>query len=201
MNLRFAFIIGTFLGLLMTISAAQPDSKSQNELATFGGGCFWCVEAAFKMLDGVAKVTSGYAGGTVENPTYKAVCAGTTGHAEVVQVEYDPHKASYEQLLELFWLAHDPTTLNRQGNDAGTQYRSVIFYHNEAQKTAAEKSKKAAAVKFKDPIVTEISPLKKFYPAEGYHQDYYNLNPNQGYCRMVIKPKIDKIKKELPIKK
>lgn len=186
----------------MTTSAQnQTQPLQQYEQATFGGGCFWCIEAAFKLLDGVKKVTSGYAGGSTENPTYKAVCAGITGHAEVIQVEFDPKTVSYEELLDLFWRAHDPTTLNRQGNDVGTQYRSAIFYHNEAQKLAAEKSKKEAAANFKDPIVTEITPLTKFYPGEDYHQDYYKLNPNQGYCRMVIKPKIDKLKKEMPIKK
>ena len=142
-------------------------------------------------------VTSGFAGGTKENPTYKEVCAGDTGHAEVIQVEYDPAKVSYEKLLEVFWEAHDPTTLNRQGHDAGTQYRSIILYKDEAQKGAAEKSKAQAQKLFRDPIVTEIVPLKKFYKAEDYHQDYYRSNPNQPYCRAVIRPKVEKFEKKL----
>lgn len=173
---------------------------SHTELATFGGGCFWCMEAAFQLVDGVKSVTSGYAGGHVENPTYKQVCGGDTGHAEVVQIEYDPRKISYERLLEVFWIAHDPTTLNRQGHDVGPQYRSIILYHNEAQKLAAERSKAEAAKEFTKPIVTEIVPLKKFYRAEGYHQDYFRQNPAQAYCQRVIAPKIQKLKKELGVK-
>lgn len=163
------------------------------EKATFGAGCFWCVEAVFERLDGVQSVVSGYAGGTKEHPTYEEVCSGRTGHAEVAQITFDPAKVSYEQLLGLFWKSHDPTTLNRQGADVGTQYRSVIFYHNEQQKTAAEQSKKQAQSIFADPIVTEIQPLTKFYEAENYHQDYYRNNANAPYCRMVIKPKLEKL--------
>ncbi|MBI3415740.1 MAG: peptide-methionine (S)-S-oxide reductase MsrA [Verrucomicrobia bacterium] len=165
------------------------------ELATFAGGCFWCIEAVFETTDGVKSVTSGYAGGTKENPTYDEVCTGQTGHAEVAQIEFDPVKIPYERLLDLFWHAHDPTTLNRQGADAGTQYRSVIFYHNATQKLAAEKSKKAATALFPDPIVTEIVPLAKFYKAENYHQDYFRNHPNAPYCTVVIRPKLEKIEK------
>jgi peptide-methionine (S)-S-oxide reductase len=172
-------------------------STNHTETATLGGGCFWCTEAVFQMLPGVKSVTSGYAGGTKENPTYKEVCAGDTGHAEVIQIEYDPKVVSYEKLLETFWEAHDPTTLNRQGNDSGTQYRSIILYRSEAQKAAAEKSKAEAQRALGKPIVTEIVPLKQFYKAEGYHQDYYRDNPNQPYCRVVIRPKVEKFEKKL----
>lgn len=165
--------------------------------ATFGSGCFWCTEAIFENLNGVHSVVSGYAGGHVLNPTYEEVCTGTTGHAEVTQITYDPSLISYDELLEIFWKTHDPTTLNRQGNDVGPQYRSVIFYHNEEQKKLAEKYKteldKSGA--WDKPIVTEISPLTNFFPAEKYHQDYYNNNPNQGYCAFVIAPKLEKFRK------
>ena len=181
----------------------KPMSKgtNQTELATFGGGCFWCLEAVFEMLPGVESVTSGYAGGRDENVTYQDVCTGKTGHAEVVQIAFDPTKISYEKLLGTFWEVHDPTTLNRQGNDIGTQYRSVIFYHNEAQKLAAEKSKTAEQSNWPKPIVTEIVPLTKFHSGEDYHQDYYRNNPNQGYCRMVIRPKVEKFEKKLNAEK
>jgi peptide-methionine (S)-S-oxide reductase len=171
-------------------------------LATFGAGCFWCVEAVFQQLKGVLSVVSGYSGGQVENPTYEQVCTGTTGHAEVCQIEYNPEQISYEELLEVFFETHDPTTLNRQGNDVGTQYRSVIFYHNDDQKTAAEKMKTELNAKgvWKNPIVTEIVPFTKFYKAEDYHQDYYRSNPNQSYCRFVIKPKVDKFEKVFKLK-
>ena len=192
------------LGLLLGGSAAglaQPthmsDSTNHNELATLGGGCFWCTEAIFQMLPGVKSVASGYAGGTTENPTYKQVCAGNTGHAEVIQIEYDPKVVSYDKILETFWDAHDPTTLNRQGADSGTQYRSIILYSDERQKLAAEKSKAEAQKHFAQPIVTEIVPLKHFYKAEAYHQDFYRSNPNQGYCRAVIRPKVEKFEKKL----
>ncbi len=175
---RFAFYLCLLCVTFPPIMNAAPDSKtsgpsSTRQLATLGGGCFWCTEAIFETFQGVKSVTSGYAGGTAANPTYKQVCSGTTGHAEVIQIEFDPSKISYEQLLDIFWEAHDPTTLNKQGADAGTQYRSIILYHDEAQKKAAEKSKAAAAAHFKEPIVTEIVPLTKFYPAEDYHQDYF----------------------------
>jgi peptide-methionine (S)-S-oxide reductase len=162
-------------------------------LATFGGGCFWCIEAVYDRIEGVFSVTSGYAGGTVKNPTYEQVCTGTTGHAEVVQVAYDPAKTSYEDLLDIFWKAHDPTTLNRQGADVGTQYRSVILYHDEAQKAAALGSLMKAQAGFKDRIVTEVIPLGVFWKAEGYHQDYYAANKTAGYCRIVISPKLKKL--------
>jgi peptide-methionine (S)-S-oxide reductase len=176
---------------------SQTMNTNQTELATFGGGCFWCMEAEFQKVPGVISITSGFAGGRTENPTYEAVCTGETGHAEVTQIAFDPQKVSYEKLLEYFWDAHDPTTLNRQGADVGTQYRSVILYSSEAQKVAAEKSKAEAQKNFKDPIVTEIAPLKKFYKAEDYHQDYYNNHTSAPYCQIVIKPKLQKFEKKL----
>lgn len=171
---------------------------SERERATFGAGCFWCVEAVFRELAGVEKVTSGYAGGTVPNPTYEQVCAGTTGHAEAIQVVFDPAVIRYEELLTIFWKTHDPTTLNRQGGDVGTQYRSAIFYHSEEQRQAAEKSKAALAASgyYKSPIVTEIAAYASFYPAEPYHQDYYLNNPAQPYCRVVIAPKMEKFRRQ-----
>lgn len=172
----------------------NTSTTNRAELATFGGGCFWCTEAIFQMLDGVKSVTSGYAGGTMANPTYKEVCSGKTGHAEVIQIEFDPRKISYEKLLAVFWDVHDPTTLNRQGPDSGTQYRSIILYRNEAQKSAAEKSKIEAQKNFSSRIVTEIVPLTKFYKAEDYHQDYFRKNPNDAYCRIHIPPKLEKLK-------
>jgi peptide-methionine (S)-S-oxide reductase len=180
-----------------TTNAPTMNPANSTELATLGGGCFWCTEAIFQMLPGVKTVTSGYAGGHTENPTYEQVVTGKTGHAEVIQVAFDPQKISYEQILETFWEAHDPTTLNRQGNDVGTQYRSLILYHSPAQKESAEKSKAAAQKNFGPLIVTEIAPLKKFYPGEAYHQNYYRNNPNQGYCRVVIRPKVEKFEKKL----
>jgi peptide-methionine (S)-S-oxide reductase len=164
------------------------------EQATFGAGCFWCVEAVFEQLEGVHSVIAGYAGGDTPNPTYSEVCKGKTGHAEVAQIVFDPSKINFEQLLDLFWKSHDPTTLNRQGADIGTQYRSVIFYHDENQRITAEKSKIEAAKYIKDAIVTEIKPLEKFYEAENYHQDYYKNNPMAPYCMFVIQPKLDKLK-------
>ncbi|MFN8155181.1 MAG: peptide-methionine (S)-S-oxide reductase MsrA [Bacteroidia bacterium] len=174
-----------------------PDSMLNTDTATFGGGCFWCIEAIFQQMNGVIAVASGYSGGQREHPTYEQVCSGTTGHAEVVQVIYDPSKVSYPELLEVFWGVHDPTTLNRQGADVGTQYRSVIFYHNEMQHQLAEeyKQKLDKSGAFNDPIVTEISPAKPFYKAEKYHQNYYNKNGGQPYCSIVIRPKVEKFKK------
>lgn len=166
-------------------------------LATFGGGCFWCVEAIFEMLPGVKAVVSGYAGGHSPNPAYEEVCSGATGHAEVVRVEFDPARISYAELLRHFWEAHDPTTLNRQGADAGPQYRSIILCHDAEQKAAAEQSKAVAQKRFSRPIVTEIVPLTGFHPAEDCHQDYFRKNPGQGYCRAVIKPKVDKFAMKL----
>jgi len=168
------------------------------QLATFGAGCFWCVEAVFQDLRGVEKVVSGYSGGARANPTYEQVCSGATGHAEVAQITFDPTVICFEELLEVFWLTHDPTTLNRQGGDTGTQYRSVIFYHDEAQKAAAEKSKQetGATNLWPNPIVTEISPLKAFYPAENYHQNYFNLHGSERYCQVVINPKVKKFRQK-----
>jgi peptide-methionine (S)-S-oxide reductase len=183
----------------LTLPAMSADTNSpappRTELATFGGGCFWCVEAMFETLPGVRAVISGYAGGKTADPTYKQVCSGTTGHAEVVQVEFDPAQIAYEKLLAAFWDAHDPTTPNRQGNDVGTQYRSIILYHSEAQRMAAEKSKQAAGWKFPRPIVTDIGPVTRFYKAEEDHQDFFRKNPNQAYCAMVVRPKLEKFKK------
>jgi len=173
--------------------AAEGAAPARTELATFGSGCFWCTEAVFERVPGVLKAVSGYAGGQVDNPTYKQITTGRTGHAEVTQIEFDPAKVTFGQLLEIFFESHDPTTLNRQGADEGPQYRSVIFYHNDAQKKAAEAAKVAARKIWDDPIVTEISPLPKFWPAEDYHQDYFKNNPNQGYCSFVIKPKLKKL--------
>ena len=171
----------------------NTESGSGTEVATLGGGCFWCIEAVYERIEGVKSVVSGYAGGNIVDPTYKEVVTGTTGHAEVVQVHFDPRLISYEEILELFWKAHDPTSLNRQGADVGTQYRSIILYGNEAQAQAAERSKATAASRFDDPIVTEIVPLTAFYEAEQYHQDYYEKNPYAGYCTFVIRPKLQKL--------
>jgi peptide-methionine (S)-S-oxide reductase len=164
--------------------------------ATFGGGCFWCMEAVLQRIEGVLSVTSGYAAGTTPNPTYEEVCTGDTGHAEVVQVAFDPSLISYEEILDIFWQAHDPTTLDRQGPDTGTQYRSIILYADDQQREAAEKSKKKAQAKHKAPIVTQVLPLQTFWKAEGCHQNYYNTNTSAGYCRTVISPKLKKLKLE-----
>jgi len=169
------------------------ETESRLQLATFGGGCFWCVEAVFERLPGVKSVTSGYAGGESLNPDYKQVCSGMTGHAEVIQIEFYPAVISFDRLLEVFWHAHDPTTLNLQGADEGTQYRSIILYHDETQRIAAEQSKVAAQSEYASPIVTEIVPLKKFWPAEDYHQDYFQNNPRQPYCLATIPPKLKKL--------
>ena len=182
-----------FLFFSFPFSLQGQNRMNQFEKATFGAGCFWCVEAVFERLDGVQSVEAGYAGGSTVNPTYEEVCSGRTGHAEVAQITFDPKKISYEKLLEVLWEAHDPTTMNRQGADVGTQYRSVIFYQDEKQKTAAEKSKMGAAKNFSGPIVTEIKPLTQFYKAENYHQDYFQNNPNVPYCVYVIKPKLEKL--------
>lgn len=184
----------TFKKMNNTNPATQ---QHKTEVATFAAGCFWCVEAQYQQLKGVEKVESGYIGGHTENPTYKQVCTGETGHAEACNIYYDPAIISYDELLAAFWIAHDPTQLNRQGNDVGTQYRSAIFYHDEEQKQKAEEYKKKLDEEkaFSGPIVTEISPYTKFYKAEDYHQNYYNDNPSQGYCVFVVKPKMDKFKK------
>jgi peptide-methionine (S)-S-oxide reductase len=198
--------------LLISLFACGQESKSLNnnsvmnqsvstntktETATLGGGCYWCTEAQYQLLDGVISVASGFSGGTVKNPSYKEVCQGITGHAEVVQIVYDTEKLSYSDILQAFFLAHDPTQLNRQGNDIGTQYRSVIFYHNDEQKKTAEQIKKELdqSGAYNDPIVTEISPLKEFYKAEDYHQNYFNQNGNEPYCQFVVAPKVEKFKK------
>jgi len=182
-----------------TVSIAAPAPSSEKlEIVTFGSGCFWCTEAVFQNLRGVKSAVSGYSGGKVVNPTYEQVCSGNTGHAEVIQVTYDPAVIPFEDLLRVFWRTHDPTTLNRQGHDVGTQYRSAIFYHNDEQRKIAEQYKKQLdeSKTFSAPIVTEITPFEKFYSAENYHQKYYDLNPNQGYCQAVIRPKVEKFKKE-----
>ena len=167
------------------------------EKATFGAGCFWCIEAVFQDLAGVESVVSGYMGGKIKNPTYREVCSGRTGHAEVAQITYDPNTISFKDLLEIFWKTHDPTTLNRQGNDVGSQYRSAVFYHNEEQKQLGEKYKQELddSGAFSKPIVTEITEAEIFYPAEDYHQNYFKNNPGEGYCSFVIRPKVEKFKK------
>jgi peptide-methionine (S)-S-oxide reductase len=170
--------------------SADTNSPAKTELATLGGGCFWCLDAMFRTLPGVKSVTCGYAGGRTEHPTYKQVCGGGTGHAEVVQIEFEPAKISFAKLLEAFWEAHDPTTLNRQGNDEGTQYRSIILYHDASQRAAAEAAEAKASARFGGKIVTEIVPLTKFWRAEEYHQDYFRKNPNQAYCAVVVRPKL-----------
>lgn len=181
-----------------TNERANAMNSSNLEEATFGAGCFWCVEAIFEEVKGVESVVAGYAGGEIENPTYRQVSSGTTKHAEVTRITYDPSVVSYEQLLEVLWHTHNPTTKNRQGADVGPQYRSVIFYHNEEQKMAAEKSLKKTDKSglWEDPIVTEIEPLSNYSQAENYHQNYYENNPNAGYCTVVIAPKLKKFRKE-----
>jgi peptide-methionine (S)-S-oxide reductase len=172
----------------------QPPMTETQQTATLANGCFWCTEAVFQRIKGVEKVVSGYIGGTVKNPTYDQVTEGTTGHAEAIQITFNPKEVSFEKLLEVFWASHDPTTLNRQGHDVGTQYRSAIFYHSDEQKKLAEESKTKHQPEFKDPIVTEITKADVFYPAEGYHQNYYNLNSTRNpYCRVVIWPKLKKL--------
>ena len=176
----------------------EPTERDSGELAvaTFGAGCFWCTEGVFQELKGVVAVESGYAGGTVENPTYEQVCTGTTGHAEVCQIRYGPSEIGYAELLEVFWETHDPTAVNRQGNDIGSQYRSVIFYHDEQQNKLAQKYKQKLNESgvWDNPIVTEINPFSTFFKAEEYHQDYYRQNREQGYCRVVIRPKVEKFR-------
>lgn len=172
--------------------------SEKKEIATLAGGCFWCTEAIFQRLKGVISVMPGYTGGTVENPTYEQVCTGSTGHAEATQIEFDPNIIPFEKILDVFWHTHNPTTLNQQGNDIGTQYRSSIFYHDEKQKEIAEKSKQEVEKEklYKDPIVTTIVPFTKFYPAENYHKDYYERNQSAAYCNFVIDPKIHKLMEE-----
>ena len=179
------------------VQLPQPKPKKQLATATFGGGCFWCTEAVYQQFKGVESVVSGYAGGPLANPTYREVCSGTTGHAEVIQVTYDPEVLSYTELLEVFWQSHDPTTLNRQGADVGTQYRSIILYHDDQQKQLAEAARERlnAADAFGAPVVTEITAATEFYPAETVHQDYFQSNGRQPYCAGIIQPKVDKIRK------
>lgn len=211
----FSNLIIVLITLGMTIFSCNPPQDNPNNqssimskdqekgldtlaVATLGAGCFWCVEAIFQELIGVKSVVSGYTGGHVDNPSYKAVCQGVTGHAEVAQIHFDPNKVSFEEILEVFWHVHDPTTLNRQGNDVGSQYRSAIYYHTPEQKAIAEKSKAATDKSglWNNPIVTEITPIAEFYTAEQYHQDYFTLNPTQGYCSAVIAPKVAKFRKK-----
>jgi peptide-methionine (S)-S-oxide reductase len=175
---------------------ATPDA-SGTHYAYLGGGCFWCIEAQFQLLPGVVSVLSGYAGGLTPHPSYEEVCSGRSGHAEIIRVEYDPARLSYEEVLHKFWLAHDPTTLNRQGNDVGTQYRSVIFYTTPEEQKLALESLAQAQAGFPDPIITEISQLSDFFPAEAYHQNYFNSHPGNGYCSFVVRPKVEKFKKYL----
>ncbi|MDQ8198373.1 peptide-methionine (S)-S-oxide reductase MsrA [Pelagicoccus enzymogenes] len=192
MRKRLALALGLHL-LSRTLMATDPTETKELETITLGAGCFWCVEAVYQRLEGVESAVSGYMGGHVENPTYKAVTTGRTGHAEVVQVKFDPKVTNLRTLIDFFWEAHDPTTLNRQGADVGTQYRSAIFYENEEQKKIAEASLAAASEKFSRPIVTEISAASAFYEAEDYHQEYYELNKSYPYCRAVITPKLKKL--------
>ncbi len=182
----------------MPLESHQAKAESSRKVATLGGGCFWCLEAVFEQLRGVEKVVSGYSGGTVSNPTYRQVCAGTTGHVEVVQLTFDPTVISFRELLEVFFTIHDPTTLNRQGADMGTQYRSAIFYHTPEQKATTEEviTRLNAVRIWNAPIVTEVSPSTAFYPAEDYHQQYFRRNPDQAYCRAVIAPKVAKFRKQ-----
>ena len=190
MKKKIILILSLFLSILY-----GEKSMKEMQKATFGAGCFWCVEAVFERLEGVVDVIPGYSGGHKNNPTYKEICTGMTGHAEVAQITFDPKIITFDNLLNMFWKSHDPTTRNRQGNDIGTQYRSAIFYHNNEQKTIAEKSKKKVDNSniFSNPIVTEITKLEKFWVAEDYHNNYYNNNMNQPYCKFIIKPKLDKL--------
>jgi peptide-methionine (S)-S-oxide reductase len=187
------FALSTVLLFSMTTHAAETKTES----IVLGGGCFWCTEAAYELLPGVTDVVSGYAGGDEPNPTYEEVCAHTTGHAEVIKITFDPAKVSLDEVLDYFWSVHNPTQVGGQGNDMGAQYRSIILYANETQKAAAEKSKAKAQQELRDPITTEIVPLKKFWRAEEYHQDYFRKNPDQGYCAVVIAPKIRKLEHKL----
>ena len=202
---RTLTIIAAFAAVFLmsntSLPAATTASSGTTETAVLGGGCFWCIEAVFQRLPGVKTVKSGYTGGHVKNPTYQQVCTGSTGHAEVARIEFDPAVLSYSKLLEVFFAAHDPTTMNSQGADHGTQYRSAIFYLNEGQKKAAETAKKTAQAHWDDPIVTEITALPEFYAAEDYHQNYFNENSGQGYCSFVIKPKLKKLQEKGVISK
>jgi peptide-methionine (S)-S-oxide reductase len=190
-----AGLLASIVLIAQTMNAAPESTNAPQKLqtATFGGGCFWCMEAIFQRIPGVKSVVSGFAGGTMPNPTYEQVCSGGTGYAEVVQIKFDPSVLTYDKLLEIYWEAHDPTTFDRQGNDIGSQYRSIILYSDQAQRRAAEKSKTEAARHFSAPITTRIVPLKEFYPAEKYHQNFYNEHQGQSYCQIVIRPKLRKL--------
>jgi peptide-methionine (S)-S-oxide reductase len=208
------FFLITILFALSNCSSGSMNSKTKNmnlenndsvktteknyQTAYLGGGCFWCMEAVYTELNGTIKTESGYAGGKIDNPTYKEVCSGTTGHAEIIKITYDPDIITYKDIIDIFWHVHNPTTLNKQGNDQGTQYRSVVFYETETEKQIVEKSMLEAQVQkvWQDPFVTEITPLQKFYMGEGYHQDYFANNPNQSYCVYVVSPKVEKFRKE-----
>jgi peptide-methionine (S)-S-oxide reductase len=194
-----ALLLACLSGFASIYAAEMNDTPSSSHLETavFGGGCFWCLDAQFKLVKGVKSVVSGYAGGTTKNPSYEQVCTETTGHAEVIQVEFDPAIVTYADLLRKFFHAHDPTTLNRQGADVGTSYRSIILYRDANQKAVAEEVKKEVQKDWPDPIVTQIVPLQAFYQAEDYHQDYFAKNPTQGYCRVVVAPKVKKFEKML----
>lgn len=199
MKKNHLIVLFCFTSLALGAQTIKPKNMNEElQVATLGSGCFWCTEAFFLKLNGVESVISGYSGGKVKNPTYREVCTGLTGHAEVIQVKFNPKIISYEEILEVFWNTHDPTTLNKQGADEGTQYRSAVFYHSEEQKKIAEqyKSQLDKSGVYKNRIVTEITPFTVFYPAEDYHQNYYALNPNQGYCQYVIRPKIEKFNKQ-----
>ena len=187
------YFIGIIIGFIL--AETEKNTNQNIEQATFGAGCFWCVEAVFQDIEGVLDIRSGYTGGTTDNPTYEEVCGGRTGHAEVIQIDFDSSKVGYEELLDLFWVSHDPTTINRQGADVGSQYRSAIYYHSDSQKVMAEKSiDNANNIKlYSNPIVTEVSVLDTFYIAENYHQNYYRLNKNAPYCQLVIRPKLEKL--------
>ena len=194
---KYYLFIMYFLSIILGRSMVETDKKNKNilEQATFGAGCFWCVEAIFERLEGVLDVRVGYIGGKSENPTYEDVCSGKTGHVEVIQLDYNPQIIRFNKLMDIFWESHDPTTLNRQGNDIGSQYRSAIFYNSDEQLEIAQQSLKTADRKkmYSNPIVTELYPLSTFYPAEDYHQDYYRRNTNAPYCRLVIQPKLKKL--------
>ncbi|MFI5357931.1 MAG: peptide-methionine (S)-S-oxide reductase MsrA [Opitutales bacterium] len=190
-------LLAAWLGLSLSSMNAATSPTPKLDSIVLGGGCFWCTDAAYKLIPGVVAVTCGYAGGATNNPTYEEVCTGGTGHAEVVRIDYDPAKTSLDKLLAFFWVVHDPTQVGGQGNDSGTQYRSIILYADAAQKTAAEKSRAEAQAKFSEPITTEIVPLRHFWPAEDYHQDYFEKHPHQGYCQFVIAPKIKKLQHKL----
>jgi peptide-methionine (S)-S-oxide reductase len=193
--MKFLIPLAAVCGLVLSMNAANTTPRTES--LVLGGGCFWCTEATYELLPGVKDVVSGYAGGHVANPTYQQVIGKKTGHAEVIKIDYDPAQISLEKLLEFFWYVHDPTQVDGQGNDIGPQYRSIILYANDAQRVAAEKSRAEAQKRFRDPIATQIVPLEKFWVAEPYHQDYFARNPEQGYCRVVIAPKVRQVREKI----